>query len=31
MCNNWVAVLNDEAYIKLLAKKKWIGYRVDAK
>lgn len=30
MCNNWVAVLNNEAYIKLLAKKKWIGYRVDA-
>lgn len=29
MCNNWVAVLNDEAYINLLAKKKWIGYRVD--
>lgn len=29
MCKNWVAVLDDEAYIKLLAKRKWIGYRVD--
>jgi hypothetical protein len=29
MCKNWVAVLNDEAYIDLLAKRKWIGYRVD--
>lgn len=29
MCNNWVAVLNDEAYISMLGKKKWIGYRVD--
>ena len=29
MCKNWVAVLNDEAYIDLLAKEKWIGYRVD--
>jgi hypothetical protein len=29
MCSNWVAVLNDEAYIDLLSKKKWIGYRVD--
>lgn len=30
MCKNWVAVLNDEAYIELLSRKKWIGYRVDA-
>lgn len=30
MCKNWVAVLNDEAYIDLLAKRKWIGYRVDS-
>ena len=29
MCNNWVAVLNDNEYIDLLAKRKWIGYRVD--
>lgn len=29
MCNNWVAVLDDDAYISLLAKEKWIGYRVD--
>jgi hypothetical protein len=29
MCRNWVAVLNDEAYIELLSKQKWIGYRVD--
>lgn len=29
MCHNWVAVLNDNDYIELLAKKKWIGYRVD--
>lgn len=29
MCKNWVAVLNDEAYIDLLSKRKWIGYRVD--
>lgn len=29
MCKNWIAVLNDEAYISLLAKEKWIGYRVD--
>lgn len=30
MCNNWAAVLNDEAYIELLANRKWIGYRVDS-
>jgi hypothetical protein len=29
MCNNWVAVINDERYINLLSCKKWIGYRVD--
>ena len=29
MCNNWVAVINDEKYINLLSRKKWIGYRVD--
>lgn len=29
MCNNWLAVINDKAYIDLLAKKKWIGYKVD--
>lgn len=29
MCSNWVAVLNDEDYIELLARRKWIGYRVD--
>lgn len=29
MCHNWVAVLNDNDYIELLAKRKWIGYRVD--
>ena len=29
MCNNWVAVINDRLYIDLLAKQKWIGYRVD--
>lgn len=29
MCQNWVAVVNDEAYIALLSKRKWIGYRVD--
>ena len=28
MCDNWVAVLNDELYIDLLSRKKWIGYRV---
>lgn len=29
MCNNWIAVLNDDAYIELLAKRKWIGHRVN--
>ena len=28
MCENWIAVLNDDAYIKLLARKKWIGYNL---
>ena len=28
MCNQWVAVLDDSAYINLLAKRKWIGYDV---
>ena len=31
MCQNWVAVLNDNDYIELLAKKKWIGYRANSK
>lgn len=29
MCSSWVAVLNDNDYIELLAKARWIGYRVD--
>lgn len=29
MCKNWVAVLNDRAYIDLLSNNRWIGYRVD--
>lgn len=29
MCSGWVAVLNDPAYINLLSKKKWIGYKVN--
>lgn len=29
MCSNWVAVINDEKYINLFSRKKWIGYRVD--
>ena len=28
MCDQWVAVLDDPAYINLLAKRKWIGYDV---
>ena len=28
MCNQWVAILDDSAYINLLAKRKWIGYDV---
>ncbi|MDE6231343.1 MAG: hypothetical protein K2M37_06960 [Muribaculaceae bacterium] len=28
MCNGWVAVLDDPAYIELLSNKKWIGYKV---
>jgi len=31
MCKNWVAILDDESYIDLLSKNKWIGYRVDEK
>lgn len=29
MCSNWLAVLNDDAYISLLERPRWIGYRVD--
>lgn len=29
MCDNWVAIVNDEKYIDKLSAKKWIGYRVD--
>lgn len=29
MCENWVAIINDEKYIDKLSAKKWIGYRVD--
>ncbi len=29
MCKNWVAVLNEQSYIDLLANRKWIGYKVD--
>lgn len=28
MCNNWIAVIDDEQYISTLSKNKWIGYRV---
>lgn len=28
MCNGWVAVLDDVAYLDLLAKKKWIGHKI---
>ncbi len=28
MCKGWVAVIDDPAYIELLSKKKWIGYKV---
>ncbi len=28
MCQNWVAVIDNEKYIKKLASKKWIGYEV---
>lgn len=28
MCLGWVAVLDDQKYIDLLSKKKWIGYKV---
>lgn len=29
MCKNWIAVIDDEQYIELLSKRKWIGYRID--
>lgn len=29
MCKNWVAILDDEDYIELLSKRRWIGYRID--
>ena len=28
MCDNWVAIVNDEKYISKLSNKKWIGYRI---
>lgn len=28
MCSGWIAVIDSEKYIKALANKKWIGYRV---
>lgn len=28
MCENWVAVLEDEDYIELLSRRKWIGHRI---
>lgn len=28
MCKGWVAVLDDQKYIHLLSKQKWIGYKV---
>lgn len=28
MCQNWVAVIDEEKYIKKLASKKWIGYEI---
>lgn len=31
MCSGWIAVLGDEQYIKLLSRRKWIGYRIDNK
>ncbi|MGM9746015.1 MAG: hypothetical protein ACI30H_03550 [Paludibacteraceae bacterium] len=30
MCNNWIAVINDNKYIKKLSLSKWIGYCVDS-
>lgn len=29
MCDNWVAVINDDKYIDKLSLKKWIGYKVN--
>lgn len=31
MCQGWVAVLEDRAYVELFSKKKWIGYKVQQK
>lgn len=28
MCDNWIAVIDDEQYISALSKTKWIGYRI---
>lgn len=28
MCKNWVAVINDQQYVNLLANRKWIGYNI---
>jgi len=28
MCKNWIAVIDDEKYIKKLSSKKWIGYNI---
>ncbi len=28
MCNNWIAVIDDEQYISALSKTKWIGHRI---
>ena len=28
MCRNWIAVIDDDAYIDKLSNKRWIGYRV---
>lgn len=29
MCAGWIAVIDDEQYISALAKRKWIGHRID--
>ncbi len=28
MCEKWIAVLDDIQYVELLAKKKWIGFKI---
>lgn len=28
MCQNWIAVIDDSAYIDKLSNRKWIGYKV---